>query len=212
MNNSIKQLITILLIGSMGPLSAASGRDQTIKPYTCCVGNITGSCTCIIPAAEVGDQVKFDTTGVPVKALGTISAEMSGTITIPLVDKKQIISFVPQGDTPFKGKEIKLLFASFDVNKLPADASESVKNNAIKMKKGMGDAVKTMVSSYRQLPGETLWTEFGTTGSPLADLGKADPINYTIMPNGQFIVRTQFLNKEGKIEPLTWNADLGKIG
>jgi hypothetical protein len=164
-----------------------------------------------MPPAEVGDQVRFDTTGVPIEALGKIEAEKSGNISLPLVNKKQIISFVPQGDTLFKGKEIKLLFASFEVNKLPADASESVKNNAVKMKKGMGDTVKTMISAYRQLPGEKLWTEFGTTGSPLSDLREANPLSYSIMPNGQFVVKTQYLDKDGKVETLSWSANLGKI-
>jgi hypothetical protein len=175
-----------------------------------CTGNVTGNCTIQLPPAEVGDQVKFDTTGVPVEALGNIEAEKSGTISIPLVNKMQIISFVPQGTTPFKGQEIKLLLASFDVNKIPAGASDSVKNNAIKMKKVLGDNAKTMVSAYRQLPGEKLWTEFATTGLPLATLDYAE-LNYTVMPNGQFDIRTHYMLK-GVLMTYSWSAGLGKIG
>ena len=210
--NKIKQLCALtLLIGSMGTLFGTAARDMTISPMTACVGNVTGTCTITVAAAEVGDVVPFDTTGVPTEKLGDISAEKSGQIAVPSVDKKQIISFVPQGDTPFKGQEIKLLLASFDVNKLPADADASIKNNVARMKKAMGDNAKTMVSAYRQLPGEDKWTEFGATGTPLTNLGEAVPINYTVMPNGQFDIKIQFQLK-GTQQTQSWSASLGKIG
>ena len=214
MNKMTQLCVSVLFIGSMGTLFGAAGRDNNITTQTYCTGNVTGTCNITVAAAEVGDVVAFDTAGASKKELGDIlpGAEKSGSIAIPLVNKQQIISFVPKGDTPFKGQTIKLLLISFDVNKLPADSSDSVKNNAARMKKAMGDAnAKTMVSAYRQLPGEDKWTEFGTTGTPLANLGEAVPINYTVMPNGQFIIKVQFQLK-GVQETLSWNAGLGKLG
>ncbi len=212
----MKQLCaSVLLIGSMGTLFGAAGRDQTISPQTYCTGYITGSCNITIAPAEVGDVVDFDTAGAKKEALGDISAEKSGTIAVPAVNKKQLVSFTPQGDTPFKGKEIELLFASFDVNKLPADSSKTLKEalerTVARLRKEMGDELKTMVLTYRKLPGETKWTEFGGTGLPMADPSQADPLNYTITPNGQFTIKAQAQVK-GKVETFTWKADLGKIG
>ncbi len=207
--------ISVLLITSMGTLFSAVGPDgkMEISPTTCCAGNVTGSCTCIVPPAEVGDQVPFDMAGVPVEALGDISAEKSGKIPVPLVNKKQLVTFVPQSDTLFKGQEIKLLFTSFDVNKLPEGSSDSVKNNAIRMKRTMGEGVKTMTTAYRQLPGEELWTELGTTGSSIADLSQAAPIDYTIKPNGVFVVKMQYISAAtGKLVTDTLSANLGAIG
>ena len=214
MNKMTQLCVSVLFVGSMGTLFGAAGRDVDVSPQTYCSGNITGNCTITIAPAEVGDVVEFDTTGAPKKELGDIlpGTEKSGSIAIPLVNKQQIISFVPKGATPFTGQTIKLLLISFDVKNLPAGSSDSVKNNAARMKKAMGEAnVKTMVSAYRQLPGETKWTEFGTTGTPVANLGEAVPLNYTVMPNGQFIIKTQFQLK-GVTETLTWNAGLGKLG
>lgn len=204
MNNKTLMLAIVGCL-TISQLAIASGRDTNVKTSTNCTGYVTGGCkTGDIGINAVGDKVDFNTAGVPVQNIGMIAANKRIAVKLPAAGKK-IYAFTPTAGSPLlAGKQIKVLFVAFDLNRaFPLDTPGNVAQEGEEGKTRMPWA-NNMIKVYRQLPGETQWTEIAAHFTADTNLKNIRDLQVEVMPNGEVTAEDV---GEGQIK-----ANLGKIG
>ncbi len=215
-------LATAWLIATTSPFDCSAGGQPPTKVYNLCTSVYSGSCTTgALGLNAVGSKVSYPSNLPVTENFGKITAQTTKNLTIPLANadflkSTRLYAFTPTEGTLIKDKEIKLLIVSFDLTQpLPAWTPLSVKAEATDAKTKYPN-MQTMVKVYKQIQGELLWTELGSTYIDTKNLDLTKPLTtkITIQPNAKVaIFLPAHLDDQGNLVAETpLEGDLSKIG
>jgi hypothetical protein len=204
-NKTIKAAVAAFAILTGVQVHGFAGRDMTIAPQTCCVGNIAQACGCVLSGsgkARGNVILQQDAANLHAMPLNKL-----GTITIPQVGSKSLFSYMTANG------EVKVLFASYNLENIDANKNLSGDMRAIlNHAKAKNPEAVSLIWTGRSLKGQGYkFTELTETPTSEAELNAK--VTYTTNPAaGTATFTLPVLKAEGKTIPSeVIKVDLGKI-
>lgn len=217
MNNKTTLMLAIVGCLTITQLGYASGRDTVVKTILNCVGYVVGGCvTGDITMGAAGDKEDINTEGLEVTNFGVVKGPkpIEKDITLPASGKK-VFKFTPTTGQ-YANKQISVLFYTLDLTQpFPADAPKGLVKEGEKAKTGP-DAKdhNTITGVYRQVAGETQWTEFMVriSDDTVEHLkNPTAPIKLRIFNSGMVIAQPPSFKYKGQLtKPDPIKVELGK--
>lgn len=191
--NLIKAIVSLslLLTGYIAYPTSGGNFSLTVSP------------TVHVSLTGAGDMIQWNTAGVNITNLGSITAPKDITVTFPREGSMELYSLTPtQGSFIVKNKPMKILFVAFDATKaVPANTPASVAKEFEAGKKAQPKAV-SMVKVYRQYSDEAAigWKEI-TTVFFRNKISEKAPLKAVVSPDAK--VKFEQDNAEPLIVDLT---------
>lgn len=183
-NMNIKAVKALAIVSCLiaVQLGYASGNGNKVVNI-CTGGYISGDCEVSgLNVNAAGDKVVFNTHGIPSQNLGAISTTMHEQIQLPASGKKIVIFTPIEGNLSYQ--QIKIFLFAFKLSAMPKGLPQSIYKEAATGHK-LNPWANVMVKVYRQLPGETQWTEMMTSFTDEKTFKNLAPIKITLEPTAK---------------------------